>query len=75
MYNSTQNKKTYIVQLPIEWPLLEQENKRRHVMSKKSKITKLPNSEENSKQKVHSQMANQKPKHIKQIDNKCHISE
>ena len=35
----------------------------------KSKITKILNSEENSKRKV----PNQKHKHFKRIDNNCHI--
>ena len=39
----------------------------------KSKITKILNSEENSKRKVSNQMVKSNDKHIKQIDNHCHI--
>ena len=38
-----------------------------------AKITKILNSEENSKRKVCNQMANQMIKHIKRIENNCHI--
>ena len=39
----------------------------------KSKITKILNSEENSKRKFLIKWQNQKLKHIKQMDNNCHI--
>ena len=39
------------------------------ISGKKSKITKILNSEECSKRKV----PNQKIKHIKRLDNNCHI--
>ena len=39
----------------------------------KSKITKILNPEENSQQKVPYQMANKTLKHIKRMDNNCHI--
>ena len=39
----------------------------------KSKITNILNSEVISKRKVPNQMANQKLKHIKRLDNNCYI--
>ena len=39
----------------------------------KSKITKILNSEENSKRKVLIKWQNQMIKHIKQMDNNCNI--
>ena len=45
------------------------------IIAKKSKITKILNSEENSKRKVSNQMANANDKDIKRVDNNCHISD
>ena len=59
--------------ISIEPRYMKQRNTKRQI--DKKLITKILNSEENSKRKVPNQRQNQMIKHIKQMDKNCHISD